>query len=134
MAYCSNCGTKLEENAKFCLACGTPVEQTENTTNTTETASFATYTDPVPEKASGNLNVGQLVWSIINIVLCCCCPLGIVSLIMTISAKNASSAGEEAGKLKTAKICNLIATIVSAAFCIIYIAYFILLFIIGSMM
>ncbi|GHU04166.1 hypothetical protein FACS1894147_09030 [Spirochaetia bacterium] len=26
MAFCVNCGTKLEEGAKFCLQCGTAVE------------------------------------------------------------------------------------------------------------
>ena len=104
MAYCSNCGAKLEENAKFCLACGTPVEQTETTD-----APVADAT-PAPAKASGNLNVAQLVWSIINLILCCM-PLGIAGLILTIFAKDAPSAEEEAKKLKTAKTCNLIGSI-----------------------
>lgn len=29
MAKCANCGTELEEGAKFCLECGTPVPQTK---------------------------------------------------------------------------------------------------------
>ena len=62
--------------------------------------------DPVPE---GKLNVGMLVGSIIN-TACCCTPLGVVSLIMTILAKN--SAPEDAGKkIKTATILNLISSI-----------------------
>jgi len=120
MAYCSNCGTKLDENAKFCLACGTPTEQTENTE--TVAPSFEDTT-PAPAKASGVLNVGQLVWSIINLIACCM-PLGIAGLLMTIFAKDAPSAEEEAKKLKTAKTCNLIGTIGGAV-------WFILCFIIG---
>ena len=120
MAYCSNCGTKLDENAKFCLACGTPTEQTENTE--TVAPSFEDTT-PAPAKASGVLNVGQLVWSIINLIACCM-PLGIAGLLMTIFAKDAPSAEEEAKKLKTAKTCNLIGTIGGAV-------YFIVCFVIG---
>ena len=118
MAYCSNCGTKLEENAKFCLACGTPTEQTENNSN----ADSFENTTPAPAKASGNLNVAQLVWSIINLIACCM-PLGIVGLVMTIFAKDAPSAEEEAKKLKTAKTCNLIGTIGGV---VIYILYLVL--------
>ena len=119
MAYCSNCGTKIDENAKFCLACGTPTEQTENTE--TVAPSFEDTT-PAPAKASGVLNTAQLVWSIINLVVCCM-PLGIAGLIMTIFAKDAPTAEEEAKKLKTAKTCNLIGTIGSAVFYILYIAF-----------
>ena len=120
MAYCSNCGVKLEDNAKFCLSCGTPTEQTENTE--TVAPSFEDTT-PAPAKASGVLNVGQLVWSIINLIACCM-PLGIAGLLMTIFAKDAPSAEEEAKKLKTAKTCNLIGTIGGAV-------YFIVCFVIG---
>lgn len=32
MAFCSNCGQKLEEGVKFCSGCGTPVEPIEQPT------------------------------------------------------------------------------------------------------
>ncbi len=129
MAYCSNCGSKLEENAKFCLACGAPVEQTntDTNTNTLHTAPVENTT-PAPAKASGVLNMVQLVWSLINLLLCCT-PLGIASLIMAILAKDAPSAEEEAKKLKTAKICNLIGTIVGAVIIIVYAFVFVAAFI-----
>ena len=113
MAYCSNCGSKLEENAKFCLACGTPTEQTENST-TINTAPVEEAT-PAPAKASGVLNMGMLIWAIINLISCCT-PLGIAGLVLTILAKDAPSAEEEAKKLKTAKTCNLIGTIGGAVY------------------
>ena len=113
MAYCSNCGSKLEENAKFCLACGTPTEQTENST-TINTAPVEEVT-PAPAKASGVLNMGMLIWAIINLISCCT-PLGIAGLVLTILAKDAPSAEEEAKKIKTAKTCNLIGTIGGAVY------------------
>ena len=53
-------------------------------------------------------------------------PLSIASLIMTIQAKDAPTAAEEKKKLKTAKICNLIATIGGAVFYICYIVFYVL--------
>ena len=115
MAYCSNCGSKLEENAKFCLACGTPTAQTENSTVNTAPVEDATIppieeTVPAPAKASGVLNMPMLIWAIINLIACCM-PLGIAGLVLTIMAKDAPSETEEAKKLKTAKTCNIIGSI-----------------------
>ena len=113
MAYCSNCGSKLDENAKFCIACGTPTEQTEHSTPS-NTAPVDEVT-PAPAKASGVLNTGMFIWAIINLISCCT-PLGIASLVLTILAKDAPSAEEEAKKIKTAKTCNLIGTIGGAVY------------------
>ena len=70
--------------------------------------------------ASRQLAVGQLVWSIINLVLCCM-PLGIAGLVMTLNAKNCMSMEEEQQKLKTAKTLNLIGTIGGAVVMILYV-------------
>ncbi len=75
--------------------------------------------DPVPE---GKLNVGMLVWSIINLICCVVPAFGVISLIMTILAKN--SAPETSKKqIKTATILNLIGSIGGVLF---YIVYFII--------
>ncbi len=60
--------------------------------------------------SSGQLNTGLLIWSILNIILCCT-PLGIAGLVYTIMAHNATSAEEEAKRLDTTKTLNLIGTI-----------------------
>ncbi len=146
MAFCKNCGAQLEENAKFCPSCGTaqaaqaPAEVVaptetfkpiETVTPEIEIPVQEVNAAPAPEKASGNLNVAQLVWAIINLVLCCT-PLGIVSLIFTVIAKDAPTAAEEAQKLKTAKTCNLIATIAGAVFMILYIVFIVAVAIAGA--
>ena len=116
MAFCSHCGAKLEENAKFCSVCGTGIEATSETA--LESKEQETEA-PVSEKASGNMNMPMLVWAIINLVACCT-PLGIAGLLFTIFAKDAPSAAEEAKKLKTAKTCNIIGTVGGAIVIILY--------------
>ena len=105
MANCKKCGVEIEEGAELCEVCKAAAEEAPAEKEIVQN-------DYVPEapKGSGVLNVGMLVWSIINIVLCCA-PLGIVSLVMTCIAKNAATPEDEAGKLKTAKICNICGTV-----------------------
>lgn len=128
MPFCRNCGKQLEENVKFCPECGSAQENASEA----EAAPTPPVTEiPTPPKASGILNVGQLIWSILNLIFCCM-PLAIVSLIMTVTAKDAPSAEEETKKLKTAKTCNLIATIGSAVFFVIYFAFVVIMALIGE--
>ena len=61
---------------------------------------------PAPE---GKLNVGMLVWSIINLALWFT-PFAVVSLIMTILAKN-SAPEASAKKIKFAVIFNILGTV-----------------------
>jgi uncharacterized membrane protein YvbJ len=119
MAYCKNCGVALEENAKFCATCGASQEETVAAEITTEEITAEEIVAPAPKKASGNLNIAQLVWSIINLIACCG-PLGIAGLVLTIIAKDAPSAEDEAKKLKAAKTCNLIGTIGGAVITVLY--------------
>ena len=67
---------------------------------------FAEESAPAPE---GKLNVGMLVWSIINLALWFT-PFAIVSLIMTILAKN-SAPEASANKIKLAVIFNILGTV-----------------------
>ena len=132
MAYCKNCGNQIDDGSKFCSFCGAnqesneqhqysaPEQETVEQNPAEQQYTGAFYTEPLVPKASGALKVGMLVWSIINLVMCCM-PLGIVSLIMTVMAQNATSAQDEIDKLKTAKICNLIGTIAVGIFVVIYI-------------
>lgn len=57
--------------------------------------------------ASRQLSVGQLVWSIINIVLGCM-PLGVAALVMTILAQSADWASQEKRRLRAAMVLNII--------------------------
>ena len=129
MAFCKNCGVALEENAKFCANCGTSLEEESVVAEITAEE----IVTPAPKKASGNLNIAQLVWSIINLVACCT-PLGIAGLILTILAKDAPSAEDEAKKIKTAKTCNLIGTIGGVILSILYVVVIIVLGVMTELM
>jgi uncharacterized membrane protein YvbJ len=131
MAFCKNCGAQLEEGAKFCSSCGTAhTEQTPEVEIPVQ--EFVVPEMPTVEKASGNLNVAQLIWAIINL-LACCTPLGIAALVLTVIAKDAATAEEEAKKLKTAKTCNLIGTIGVAVGMILYIVFVVVMAMLGTM-
>lgn len=61
----------------------------------------------------------MLVWSIITIFFCTI--LGVIALIMTVTAKNELTGEGEQKKLKTAKTLNLIGTIGGGLCVIIYV-------------
>ena len=92
----------------YCLNCGAPMQ-----------------VEPTPPAApeKQKLNVGSLVFSIINLV-CCCQIMGIISLVMTIMAQNETEEGSKK-KLKIALILNIVGVVVGG---IITIAYVILIF------
>lgn len=140
MTFCTNCGKDLKENDKFCPECGAPRPEAQAKAENAEapyippivdipiTGAAATSTPEAPvygTPKTRSLNVGLLVWSLINLILCCM-PLGIASLVMTIVAKDATTDEEEAKKLKTAKVCNLIGTIGSIVFYVVYVVVIIL--------
>ncbi len=77
---------------------------------------FNPFGAPIPQKASGVLNVASLVWSIINLICCCQFLFGIIALVMTVMAQSAATAEEEAKKLKTARIMNILGTIFGVIF------------------
>ena len=120
MPFCRNCGYELKDTDKHCPACGSEQENVQDATADSFAETVTPIDIPVVKKASGVLNVGYLIWSILNILFCCM-PLAVASLIMTVLAKDAPSAADEEKKLKTAKICNLIATIGGAVFYIFYV-------------
>jgi uncharacterized Zn finger protein (UPF0148 family) len=99
-----------EEVAEEATANSEPVEEpkAEEPEAATEVLDkvFAEEPAPAPER---KLNVGMLVWSIINLALWFT-PFAIVSLIMTIVAKN-SAPEESAKKIKFAVIFNVLGTV-----------------------
>ncbi len=116
MAFCPNCGKPVEEGENFCQGCGTNLN-TNETNNAAVSSNEPVINSTMPKKRV--LNTAQLVWAIINIVMCCT-PLGIAALIFAIIAKDAADDETEQKQLKTAKTCNLIGTIGGAVLVILY--------------
>lgn len=129
MPFCPNCGTPVENLNDTCPSCGmspngvpkdtapeteapeTPVVEPEIITNNADQNST-----PAPRQ----LNIAQLIWGIVN-AACCCPPLGIAGIILTVMAKDALTDEEEKKKLKIAMILNAVGTALVALFFLMYI-------------
>ncbi len=87
------------------------------------------YNEPTASLGSIQLNTTKLtVWSIVNLI-CCCMPLGIASLIFSLTAKNKPTPEEQNKALKTALTLCLIGTIGGV---IVEFLYVLLMFFLGS--
>lgn len=118
MKTCPKCGFSVEDEAAFCQACGADLKNPD--------AAPAEETPiPIIQPRVRELNILQLIWSIINLI-CCCTPLGVAGLVLTITAKSAVDDITEQKNLRYAQICNIIATAVGAV-------VFLVTFIIGFM-
>ena len=76
-----------------------------------------------PQTQQRPLSVGLLVFSIINIVSGCCCVgsiFGIISLIFTLSARDAATDEDEIKKKKTALVLNIFGIIISVLTVVVY--------------
>lgn len=113
---CPNCGAQNPDNAVQCTNCGQPIAQAQQP---------PVYQQPFAQPYGQTANTtGMLVWSIINIFLCTI--LGIIATVMTVGAKSAATQPEFESKMKTARILNIIGTIVGALTIIGYIIFWVI--------
>lgn len=111
IVYCKTCGAKNDENASYCVNCGSCLTVEGNPSS-----------NHFPAQKR-KINVAQLVWSIISMV-CLCLPLGVVSLIFVIMAQDAKTDEEERNHIKVARTCNLIASILGVAIYVLCFFFF----------
>lgn len=78
--YCVSCGVAHESGATVCVSCGQPIRQF-----------------PIPPPIQNHLGFA------IFVTLCCCLPLGIVSLIFAAQVNSKLAAGDVAGAQKSAQ-------------------------------
>ncbi len=121
MANCTHCGAEITDTAFFCDACGmrlaAPSDEAPKPTEVQEEAAASPDVAPeVPKPASRKLRFSLFLWSIANMALSLLNPLGIVGLAFTFLAASAEEAEEEQRRLRIAKKCNLIASILGGVF------------------
>ena len=76
MKFCTNCGTKVEENSAFCVNCGAPLKaKQEEVMTRDETSSVATQTMPVKSGAA----TASMVLGIIAIIV------GLITFLISVS-------------------------------------------------
>ncbi len=143
MAFCPQCGANVPDGTPVCPQCGIQLtaqqpqyQQPQQPVPPVQPAPQgmpyqqspqggyqmppqAPYGAPMGTPPSGQTNTGMLVWSIITIFFCTI--LGVIALIMTVTAKNELTGEGEQKKLKTAKTLNLIGTIGGGLCVIIYV-------------
>ena len=91
--FCKYCGAETVEGIDYCGRCGKSLVETSAKEE---------------KKDGGSLNVGMLVWSIINMLITCQVA-GIVAFVFTILAKYEEN--EKAKKyIGVAKISNIVGT------------------------
>lgn len=126
--FCTHCGGEVKEGQKFCTNCGAPIERqapAPRPATYQEPAFESSYSEPVYSapgyRPSFNEPLvpystgGLIAWSILNI-LCCCLPLGIVSLVMACNINNATSAADQRNRVKNTKTWCIIGTVVGVIF------------------
>ena len=118
MAFCRNCGDEMAEGQEFCMKCGAQKVPSAETVDLNQ--------EIKTEKKNEGLNVGMLVWSIINIALCNQIA-GAIALIFTLLARD-----EEEVKAKRyngySKLFNIIGTALGVLAVIIVVIYFFFMF------
>lgn len=91
--YCPQCGTKAEENARFCAKCGRALsDSSEQPRPALETREAGPY-DPNYRSEDLFYVPSHLVWAILSTV-CCCPPTGIVSIVYAAQVNGLVAAGD----------------------------------------
>ncbi len=78
MSYCSSCGVKIEDGAKFCPSCGTQINEVKNQTH------HATYSHDMSDM--GKLIVSTKVGAKTKSILVVCCVIEFIMGIFMISS------------------------------------------------
>ena len=87
MIFCPKCGAQNQEGSSFCYKCGSAIQ---NSNTAMDGAEFNTYR-PMPANIENHL-----VKAIIS-TLCCCLPLGIVSIVFAAQVDSKRNAGDIQG-------------------------------------
>ena len=128
MLYCQNCNQYLPDGTVYCPHCGAgslmqvappppypPTDPNFAHPPTSPGYPYPPYGNPYQSSVYGShkLQVGLMVWAIILIVSSYGSLFGILSLIWLLLAKDELYACEEQKKIKTAKIFNIVGTVVA---------------------
>ena len=108
---CPNCGTSNLDNAAVCVNCGRSLSSAPS-------SSPSSYTPPPPPSSYGagpssvgGANIPNYLWQSIVVTLCCCLPLGIVSIIFAAQVNSKLAQGDIAGAQEASQKAKMFALI-----------------------
>lgn len=93
--FCTNCGTKLDDDVKFCTGCGNAVDGEKKASN--KSTNNVTVNVTAPEKKSNGFAIAGFVISLVSTLLCCGMfnILGLIfSIIGLVKAKDYDGSGK----------------------------------------
>ncbi len=124
--YCPNCGAQNEDDATRCTNCGYVLQRVE-----TPSADV-----PPPPGYGPQAPVPNYLVPAILTTLFCCLPFGIVSIVYAAQVDNKVSSGDRAGALESSRKAKRWAWIsfgTGLALIALFIAFFVILFILGAL-
>lgn len=92
---CPNCGTSNLDNAAVCVNCGRSLSGGAPPSYTVPPPPPSSFGGP-PSAAAG-AQIPNYLWQSIVVTLCCCLPLGIVSIIFAAQVNSKLAQGDIAG-------------------------------------
>jgi uncharacterized membrane protein YvbJ len=120
--FCSECGTELHENGKYCFVCGASASGDGNGTSRSSSSAPPTALKPLPS------TTGQIVFSVVNIVTGVAFVFGVIALVFAILANEAKSFEDAVAKLRVARILNIVGVSLTGFFILIYLVFFVFFF------
>ena len=91
---CPNCGTSNLDNATVCVNCGRSLSMGAYTPPPPPPSEFSARPSQPPYNAP---QIPNYLWQSIVVTLCCCLPLGIVSIIFAAQVNSKLAQGDIAG-------------------------------------
>ena len=107
---CPNCGTSNLDNAAVCVNCGRSLSGAPGMPSS--------YAPPPPPSNYGSpsaavgAQIPNYLWQSIVVTLCCCLPLGIVSIIFAAQVNSKLAQGDIAGAQDASQKAKMFALIV----------------------
>ena len=104
---CPNCGTSNLDNAAVCVNCGRSLSAPPSYTPPPPSSSYSAG----PAPAAGGAQIPNYLWQSIVVTLCCCLPLGIVSIIFAAQVNSKLAQGDIAGAREASQKAKMFALI-----------------------
>ena len=123
---CPNCGTSNLDNASVCVNCGRSLSAPAAPSYTVPPPPPSSF-GSTPSPAQAGAQIPNYLWQSIVVTLCCCLPLGIVSIIFAAQVNSKLAQGDVAGARdasQKAKMFALIGFGVGIVVMIIYMVFF----------
>lgn len=103
--FCKSCGQEIENGNYFCINCGARVDGDNSTSNNQNgfNSNTPTYSQNVSNNQSqvnqtNGWSITGFILSIAGIILCCCGPISVAGLILSIIGVVKSNSMNNSGK------------------------------------